>query len=302
MRTSEHASDLGRWRSASRAAAEPLRPFVHGYFGSESALPELLRERHLPSFGVSLILNFASPHRLLSGDMADVHWGRQAWVVGLQGGYRLADAMGDRQFLIAQLTPSGAHHILRERMDLLSDRIVDLDEIDPPFARSLLSRAQSAAGWEARFDAVEAALVERLAMRASGPTVASVALRSVQASGGDVGIGALAPALGCSHRHLIAAFREQIGLAPKAVARLMRFERAVAAINRRHDLDYPPGKPYLEGRGEPAKRSPGSLRWSDLALACGYYDQSHFINEFRTFSGATPEAFRRQLDQARVAA
>ena len=65
MRTSEHASDLGRWRSASRAAANPLGSFVSGYFGSESSLPEPLRERHLPSFGVSLLLNFSSPHRLL---------------------------------------------------------------------------------------------------------------------------------------------------------------------------------------------------------------------------------------------
>ena len=202
MRTSEHASDLGSWRSASRAAAGPLRPFVHGYFGSESALPEPLRERHMPSFGVSLVLNFASPHRLLSGDEANVFRGRRAWVVGLRG---------------------------------------------------------------------------------------------------DIDIGGLALAVGCSHRHLIASFREQIGVAPKAVARLLRFERAIGAINRRHDLDYPPGKPYIEGRADIAKPRPGALRWSELALACGYYDQSHFINEFRAFSGATPEALRRRLGQAGVA-
>jgi AraC-like DNA-binding protein len=43
------------------------------------------------------------------------------------------------------------------------------------------------------------------------------------------------------------------------------------------------------------------VRWSELALACGYYDQSHFINEFRAFSGVTPEAFWRQLDHAGAA-
>jgi AraC-like DNA-binding protein len=300
VHTSEHTSDLGSWRSASRAAVAPLRAFVQGYFGSESVLPEPLREHHLPAFGVSLMLNFASPHRLLGADEADVHWGRRAWVVGLQGRYRLADAMGDRRFLIAQLTPLGAHHILRQRMDQLSDRIVDLDEIDPVFARSLLGRIESAVGWADRFDALEAALIDRLGRRTAAPTVASVALRSLQAGDGD--IGAMALAVGCSHRHLIAAFREQIGLPPKAIARLMRFERAVAAINRRHDLDYPSGKPYLEARGEPVRPGPGSLRWTDLALSCGYYDQSHFINEFRAFSGATPEAFRRQFDQSGVAA
>jgi AraC-like DNA-binding protein len=301
MRTSEHASDLGRWRSASRAATDPLRPFVQGYFGSESALPEVLRERHLPSFSVALVLNFAAPHRLLERDGLDIRLGRRAWIVGLQDAYRLADAVGERQFLIAQLTPLGAHHILRERMDLLSGRNVDLEEIDPLFAQLLLARAESAAGWDERFDAVERTLTERLGNRTTAPSIASVALRRVQASGGDIDIGGLAPALGCSHRHLIAAFRDEIGLPPKAVARLLRFERAVAAISRRHSLDYPPGKPYLDG-ARPATRSPRSLRWSDLALDCGFYDQSHFINEFRSFAGATPEGFWRQLDRASVAA
>jgi AraC-like DNA-binding protein len=33
------------------------------------------------------------------------------------------------------------------------------------------------------------------------------------------------------------------------------------------------------------------MRWADLALGCGYYDQSHFINEFRSFSGLSPLEF-----------
>ena len=34
-----------------------------------------------------------------------------------------------------------------------------------------------------------------------------------------------------------------------------------------------------------------AARWVDLALGCGYYDQSHFINEFRAFSGLSPVEF-----------
>ena len=299
MRTDEHASELGCWRAAWRAAADPLRPFVQGYFGSESSLPETLHERHLPSFGVSLFLNFASPQRLPYRDAADVRWGQGAWVAGLPAAHRLADAVGDREFLVVQLTPLGAHHILRQRMDLLSDLVVDLEEIDPRFARSLFARVHSASGWENRFEAVERALVERLGTRSAEPAVAAVALRSLR--GGDADIGRLALALGCSHRHLIAAFRAQIGAPPKAVARLLRFERAVGAINRQHDIDAQPGQPYLDRGRTPVKRRPGSVRWSELALAYGYYDQSHFINEFRAFSGSTPEAFWRQLDQSGAA-
>jgi AraC-like DNA-binding protein len=296
MRTSEHDSDLGRWRAVWRDTAAPLASFVTAYFGSESVLPEALRERHLPSFGVSLVINFAAPHRFLGQDGADAHCGRRAWIVGVQDAWRLAEAVGERAFLIAQLTPLGAHHILRERMDLISGRIVDLDAIDPLFARSLLGRVDAATGWEARIEALEAALIERLSVRAVEPSLASAALEGLRSGGGD--IGGLARALGRSHRHLIAAFRDEIGLTPKGVARLLRFERAIEAINRARESDYPSGKPYLDGPTDAAGRSRAPQQWSDLALACGFYDQSHFINEFRAFSGETPESFRRRLAEA----
>ena len=108
----------------------------------------------------------------------------------------------------------------------------------------------------------------------------------------------MARTLGRSHRHLIAAFRDEIGLTPKAVSRLLRFERALAAINCGRGSDYPSGKPYLDGAGDAGRRGRASLQWSDLALTCGYYDQSHLINEFRAFSGDTPEAFRRRVAEA----
>ncbi len=77
------------------------------------------------------------------------------------------------------------------------------------------------------------------------------------------------------------------------MARLLRFNRAIAAINQRGRLDYQEGKPFLEGRAQPDLAEPPA--WSDLALACGYYDQAHFINEFRAFSGCSPAAFLRDL-------
>ena len=84
----------------------------------------------------------------------------------------------------------------------------------------------------------------------------------------------------------------------ECVARLLRFERAIEAINRARESDYPSGRPYLDGPTDAARRSRAPQQWSDLALACGFYDQSHFINEFRAFSGETPESFRRRSAEA----
>lgn len=65
MQLDECVSDLGRWRTVSRCVAEPLRPHIRGYFGSDGFLPVALRERHLPAASVTLMINFSSPHRLV---------------------------------------------------------------------------------------------------------------------------------------------------------------------------------------------------------------------------------------------
>ena len=104
---------------------------------------------------------------------------------------------------------------------------------------------------------------------------------------------------GCSRRHLITRFHTYFGMAPKTIARLRRFNLAVQAINRverRDRLSGPEGKPYLELPPPGILRAGAKtgIRWTDLALDCGYYDQSHFINEFKIFSGLTPLEFLNQ--------
>jgi AraC-like DNA-binding protein len=87
----------------------------------------------------------------------------------------------------------------------------------------------------------------------------------LRAAHGLVAIGALAAELGWSRKRIVARFRDEIGLPPKAAAKLLRFERARALA--------------------------GTLPWAELALECGYYDQSHLSSDFRAVTGRTPETF-----------
>jgi AraC-like DNA-binding protein len=82
----------------------------------------------------------------------------------------------------------------------------------------------------------------------------------------------LVRATGYSHRWLTERFRAEVGLAPKAFARVVRFENAFERLGR---LD--------------------RVRWAEFALDCGYYDQAHLVRDFREMAGATPtEVFRRR--------
>ena len=95
------------------------------------------------------------------------------------------------------------------------------------------------------------------------------ALGRLRATSGSVPIATLADELGCSRRYLTAGFRSHVGVSPKLLARILRFQRAVGLMEQ-------------------------PLSWAEISLACGYYDQAHLIRDFKQFTGSAPGEFARR--------
>jgi transcriptional regulator GlxA family with amidase domain len=95
------------------------------------------------------------------------------------------------------------------------------------------------------------------------------AWRTLLATGGAMSVAELAQETGWSARHLDNRFRAEIGLTPKAAARVIRFDRARRMLMRRVSQGGPPAL-------------------ADLAAAGGYYDQAHLAREFRGLAGCPP--------------
>jgi methylphosphotriester-DNA--protein-cysteine methyltransferase len=98
------------------------------------------------------------------------------------------------------------------------------------------------------------------------PAVAH-SVRLIDAAHGCGPVEAFAPP-GLGTRQWQRRFVRSSGFTPKAFARITRFQ-------------------HLIGLYQSAQRK----RWADLALEAGFYDQAHLVNEFRTFSGKSPEAY-----------
>jgi AraC-like DNA-binding protein len=94
------------------------------------------------------------------------------------------------------------------------------------------------------------------------------AVREIERSHGLVSIDRVAECVGMTRRHMERQFRQVVGITPKRLARIARFQRAVR---------------FLEGDGD-AGRQGGAI----TAAACGYADQAHFIRDFRSLAGCPP--------------
>jgi hypothetical protein len=94
---------------------------------------------------------------------------------------------------------------------------------------------------------MDALIAERLSGRAI-PASIGAAWRRLECADGRIPIGSLVSQAGCSHRTLIAGLERCVGLPPKSVARLLRFNCVLRSLDRlsRTRAHEPVGKPYLE--------------------------------------------------------
>jgi AraC-like DNA-binding protein len=177
-------------------------------------------------------------------------------------------------YLELWLSPLGAYRLLGMPLDALSGRQVDLTEVLGPEAERLVDRIREARGWRQRFDQVDEFLLARAECGPEPAPEVAWAWWRLAATGGRVPIGRLADEVGWSHKHLITRFKQQVGLPPKAAARLVRLD----AVWRRL-----------------ANRPPD--RWDEIAADSGYADQAHLIRDFHQFAGAAPTAFLTRSEE-----
>jgi AraC-like DNA-binding protein len=259
--------------------AEPLRPFVGRYVGYRQAGVAPGLHRGLPSPFLTMILTLDDPLDIAGHPDPAQPGGRfEALVGGLHTAPALIRHAGRQSGVQVALTPWGARALLGPAAGELASVDVHADEVLGRFADVLLDAVRSARTWGGRFAALDAVLLRRLAVATSAGTSALPApqLRRawdvLLASGGTVGVAALAHAVGWTPRHLAHRFSVDVGLSPKQAARVVRFDRA-----RRHLA-------VRAGSGHPA-------RLADVAVAFGYYDQPHLDREFRALAGCPPSAW-----------
>jgi AraC-like DNA-binding protein len=191
-----------------------------------------------PSTAVTVIINMGAAFGGLPS----------AFVAGLTDRSDIVDQRGEIDCVEVTLTPLGAYRVFGVPLSELTNEVVDLADLAP-----------------LRPDRLDEDLL-RLADRGPDPApeVAWV-WRRLRETHGNVGITGLAAEVGWSRRHLVNRFHAQVGLPPKTVARVLRFEELL-------------------------RRLPTATRGQAAAVAgaCGYYDQAHMNRDFREFAGTTP--------------
>lgn len=237
------------------------------YRGVRMALDRPRRRLEAPIGAVTLLLGFEEAVRITrAGREPDT-------LVSVFCGPTTTPAVGEHSGRLSGievlLAPWAAFTLFGTPQYELANRTVDPDEL--PHALSnrvgeLASALASLPTWEARFGLLDEVFARWF--EAGTPCSARVvrAWAELVRAGGAVPVPRLAEGVGWSVRQLESRFREQIGLGPKAAARVLRLQRARRLL--------------AAGRGQ-----------AETAAVCGYYDQAHLSGEFKAMTGCTPREF-----------
>jgi len=244
----------------------PLRPFVDRYLGYRQEGFDPGVHRGLPSRHLTFIVSLGDRIDIAGMPDAAQRPGRfQAFVGGLHAAPATIRHDGTQVGVSIDLTPLGARALLGMPAGELAWSVVDLEDVLGHPGRELVERLASAPSWEARFAVLDAVLARRLHEPTGPPPEAVRAWDRLVASGGTVDVRSLAREVGWSRRHLSERLRVEVGLPPKVLARVLRFERARRLLQR-------PSHPGL----------------ADVAAVCGFYDQAHLNREWRELAGCSP--------------
>jgi AraC-like DNA-binding protein len=264
----KHPPSVGAGGYAEHVASAVLRPFVECFWtrepGRTSVPSSPVVRRVLPDGCIDIVLAFAPG----GGGVPD-----SIQAVGTMTRPLVFAGASDASFVGVRFRPARASAFLRLPASELTDLRVPLDDLwsDGAAVRETFA---TTSGPAARVAALERVVLARLA---HGAIVehrdVDEAVRRITAAGGSLGITRLAPALGVTRQHLARRFADLVGVSPKVFARIVRMRRLIEAARATPDGDDP--------------------NWAALAVAGGYYDQAHLVDEFRVLTGLTPTAWWR---------
>jgi AraC-like DNA-binding protein len=222
-------------------------------------------QRILPDGCAELIFHFRERFQALAG--ATLQPQPACFLVGLLTSPLIVAPAADVDTMAVRFRPGGAYPFFGVPLSAATDNAVSLGDLWGPRAASGIWEALAAAPDDGARMATIARELQRRAAPADGDEVTSAAVAALVATAGRARIDAIAGRSGTTTRQLQRRFAERVGVGPKVLARILRFQRTL----------------LQRASGEPSRPD-----WVRVAVECGYADQSHLIRDYAAFAGETP--------------
>jgi AraC-like DNA-binding protein len=249
----------------------PLDRFVEVIWTSADKGRPHPKERLLPDGSVELVFDLQEERTAIysGGDSGErLQTFRGSFVCGPHSQFFAIDTAGDFNVAGVHFKPGGAYPFLKLPSGEIHNRHVGLDDLWGARAAEVRERLLASKTPREKARVLEAALLSQLAGPPERHPAVAFALNEFHGAPETQKISDLTDRLGLSAGRFINVFRREVGLTPKLFCRVRRFQTVLRHISAGRTVD-----------------------WAEIALTCGYFDQAHFIHDFRAFSGINPSSY-----------
>lgn len=246
-----------------------LAPFVECYWILESEAPSQFRtkDKVLPYGYPEIGFIYGDDYRFYySENRSEIM--PKSFVAGQFCQPYYLQPTGVTGVIAIKFKPNGLFELFQMPMTLFTNKIIDFTEIAGEEARIITQQIITNPPNNRRIEIIEEYLMKKLLSRKSHLDYMQRTVSLILENIGNITVKELAAKLHISDRQIERKFKEQIGISPKMFSRLIRINYVFKLLRTNPDLE-----------------------WQDVIYLCGYYDQAHFIRDFKEIAGESPNVF-----------
>ena len=230
-------------------------------------------DRFLPDGEVQIIFDLTDyPKYIYDNEtLKEIQSCQNVWFSGFRTEPITIPSGKESEMLIVQFKKGRAFSFLIEPMQNLVNFVVDAELVIDPEILNIRERLLEASKPLQKFLVLEKLLLKIYLRKLNENPLVDFAVSTIIAAPNQCSIKTISDKVGYSQKQVIKLFKEHVGVAPKEFLKVIRFQKAIQLIENHIAVD-----------------------WTQIAYDCGFYDQSHFIADFKNFSGFTPSEYIKQ--------
>lgn len=251
----------------------PLNQFIDSFIYYKDFNPEHNIDRFLPDGNIEIVIDLTDTPKFIYDNetLKEIQSCRNVWISGIRNKYITIPSGRDSEMLIINFRKGKVSPFVQIPLSELTDSVIDAELV---LSNEILNLREALLGIPSvkqKFIYVERQLMKRFGKNLTENPFIDYAITKILQSPDTTTISEVSRKVGYSQKHLIQLFNNHVGITPVAFLRIIRFQKAVAEIETKKQIS-----------------------WTEIAHECGYFDQSHFIADFKKFSGFTPSAYLKQ--------
>jgi len=250
--------------------SHPLNQFIVSFFYYTGYNPEHSVDRLLPDGNVQIIFDLTDYPKYIydNNTLKEIQSCKNVWFSGFRIEPITIPSGKESEMIIVYFHKGKASPFLSEPMHALTNYVVDAELVLKNDILDLREQLKEAKKIEQKFFLLEKNFLKFYMKSLKENPFIDYMISKIISKPNQISLKEISGKVGYSQKHIIKIFKDDVGVTPKEFLKVIRFQKTIQEIEQQKNIN-----------------------WASLASDCGFYDQSHFIADFKTFSGFTPAEY-----------